>query len=386
MRKELLKLRLGVVEIDSRRTKKIISSNPRILSHKSPFEKDHTLEVHLPFLQTIYKKFKIVPILFGGEAKDLPQMMAKALESVIDDETLIVASSDFSHYPSQNDASRADRETINAILTGSVEKLDETFASLAKEKIPNAITFLCGENGVKTAMLLAAKLGAKEISLLKYSNSGEVTGSQDKAVGYSAIVFTKPVENKEIPLDSEEKKELLRIAKQAVETFVMKKEVSQIKNSLPALEKPLGAFVTLKKSGELRGCGGRFEPDIPLYQVVIQIAISTAAHDPRFTPVTKEELPLLEYEISVLSPLKPVKSADEIEIGKDGVQIIQGSHSGVFLPQVATELNWDKDTFLNTLCSEKAGLPKDCWKNPETHISTFTAQVFSEKEVTRERI
>jgi len=179
-------------------------------------------------------------------------------------------------------------------------------------------------------------------------------------------------------LNQSEQKRLLEIARQAVETYVKEGKTIKIQENDPILNKLRGAFVTLKKNGELRGCIGIFEPSIPLYRVVIEMGISAAVNDSRFTPVTKSELDKLEYEISVLSPLRKVDSWKDIEIGKHGVEIVRGLRKGVFLPQVATENDWDLDTFMSTLCTQKAGLPADCWKDSRTEIYVFTAQVFGE--------
>ena len=110
------------------------------------------------------------------------------------------------------------------------------------------------------------------------------------------------------------------------------------------------------------------------------MAISAASQDPRFRPVSTEELRNLEYEISVLSPLRRIGTADEIILGKHGVQVSKGFHHGVFLPQVATETGWSKEEFLGELCSQKAGLPRDCWKDPDVNLEVFTAEVFSEEK------
>ncbi|OGZ35111.1 MAG: hypothetical protein A2V60_02680 [Candidatus Portnoybacteria bacterium RIFCSPHIGHO2_01_FULL_39_19] len=182
-------------------------------------------------------------------------------------------------------------------------------------------------------------------------------------------------------MNKEQQKRLLEIAKQSLESYLKEGKILKFEEDDSLLNKPMGAFVTLKEHGELRGCIGVFEPDIPLYQVVAETVISSAINDPRFMPVTKEELPLLEYKISVLSPLKKVDSYKDVEIGKHGVKIVRGSRSGVFLPQVATENNWDRDTFLSILCTQKAGLSADCWKDEDTDLYVFTAQVFDEESV-----
>lgn len=176
-------------------------------------------------------------------------------------------------------------------------------------------------------------------------------------------------------MNKPEQQKLLQIAKSAVETYIETGKIIEIEEDNPNLNQHQGVFVTLEKDNNLRGCIGIFESNEPLYQNVIEMAIAAATQDPRFSPISKDELNKLEYEISVLSPLRKINSWKEIEIGKHGVEIKQGSRSGVFLPQVATENNWDLDTFMSVLCSQKAGLPSDCWKNPETEIYVFTAQI-----------
>ena len=184
-------------------------------------------------------------------------------------------------------------------------------------------------------------------------------------------------------LNKNQQKRLLEIARESVETYIKDGKMLKIEENDSELNKLLGAFVTLRKDGDLRGCIGVFTGDVsePLYKVVSEMAISAAVNDPRFNPVTKNELDKLDYEISVLSTLKKVDSWKDIEIGKHGVRIVRGLRAGVFLPQVATENNWDLDTFMSVLCTQKAGLPADCWKDKGTEIYVFTAQVFDEGDV-----
>jgi AmmeMemoRadiSam system protein A len=196
-----------------------------------------------------------------------------------------------------------------------------------------------------------------------------------RVVGYASIGFF--AERRGELLNRVEQKRLIEIAKASVESAVKGLAGHDLANTLPMLDQKLGAFVTLRKGGELRGCIGRFSPtDIPLFQVVSQMAAAAATEDRRFYPVSKAELPGIGYEISVLSPLRRVNDWREILLGRDGVKIARGSRSGVFLPQVAAETGWDMDRFMGELCSQKAGLPRDCWKDKATELYTFTAQVF----------
>jgi AmmeMemoRadiSam system protein A len=146
------------------------------------------------------------------------------------------------------------------------------------------------------------------------------------------------------------------------------------------LRRPAGAFVTLstKPGDELRGCIGSIQPTAPLFQAVSSNAIAAAFRDPRFYPLMKDELPRLALEISVMGPIERVASVDEIETGRDGLIISRGHHSGLLLPQVATEYGWSRDEFLSHTC-RKAGLPADAWRSPETKIEKFSAEVFGEE-------
>ncbi|MFL6244678.1 MAG: AmmeMemoRadiSam system protein A [Thermoanaerobaculia bacterium] len=180
-------------------------------------------------------------------------------------------------------------------------------------------------------------------------------------------------------LDQEQRATLLRIARQSIEAVLEGRrpelDISTLDNDL---QRPSGAFVTLnERSGELRGCIGSIEPVAPLAQAVSSSAINAAFRDPRFYPVTKEELRTLHIEISVMSPIVPVNDVNEIEVGRDGLIISRGSRAGLLLPQVATEYGWDRDTFLRQTCI-KAGLPPDCWRSPDCRIEKFSAEVFGE--------
>jgi AmmeMemoRadiSam system protein A len=186
-------------------------------------------------------------------------------------------------------------------------------------------------------------------------------------------------------LNNTEEQTLLRLARFALESFTTRGITNFPDSQLsdfqltPALEQKLGVFVTLKEYGDLRGCIGNIVGVHPLYRGVIENAQNAAAHDPRFDPVTADELERIEIEISVMSPLEPVKSLDEIQVGRDGLVLKRGFHSGVFLPQVPVEWNWDKATYLEQL-GLKAGLSRDAYKEPQTELLRFSAQVFGETE------
>ena len=182
-------------------------------------------------------------------------------------------------------------------------------------------------------------------------------------------------------LNNNQKKRLLEIARQSIYEYLKTGEKIQLNETDPALLKETGVFVTLNKDEELRGCIGNLVGRAPLYLTVRDMAIEAAVGDPRFSKVGVSELKDIKIEISVLSPLERVDSAEKIKLGLHGVLVKKGLYSGVFLPQVALETRWPKEEFLSNLCAHKAGLEPDAWKDKATEIYIFTAEVFSEGKI-----
>ena len=377
--KGVYKIPLGEVEIDSDLAQRIIQESDRIFFRESAHQLEHSIEVEIPFLQKTLKHFKIVPILFGNSQKDDWKILGDAiLKHIKGKNAILIASSDLSHYPPYEVAKYADKKTIDAILTGDIEHFEKTIQELQQENLPNAVTFACGSDAIKTVMYVARQLGASEIKLLKYANSGDSTGDKNRVVGYSAIGFF--AERRDHLLNKKEQERLLQIARESVETYIKEGKIPEFSEDNPMLNQKLGAFVTIKKHGKLRGCIGEFSPTKePLYKVVSKMAIAAATKDIRFSPVKEEELDELEYEVSVLSEPQKIDNWRKIELGKQGVIIRQSLNQGVFLPQVADETGWSLEKFLSELCFQKAGLPPDCYKDKNTEIYTFTAKVFSEE-------
>jgi AmmeMemoRadiSam system protein A len=183
--------------------------------------------------------------------------------------------------------------------------------------------------------------------------------------------------DKEHVLNKESQIELLRIAREALKLCTEGKACDEIASNFPELQAHMGAFVTLTKNSELRGCIGNFEPEQPLWQVVREMAIAASLEDPRFSPVRPEEVGHIRIEISVLTPRQKIQDIDEIQVGTHGLYIKKGWHAGTLLPQVAVEYKWDKSTFLKQTCY-KAGLPADAWTDPQTEIFVYSAIIFHE--------
>lgn len=182
-------------------------------------------------------------------------------------------------------------------------------------------------------------------------------------------------------LDTTLQQKIIRIARETVESYVRSRTVPQFEVNEPALLQKVGAFVTLKANGHLRGCIGHVEGVKPLYETIVEMAIAAATQDPRFSPVRENELDDLEIEISVMTPLQRIENPEDIEVGVHGILLRRGFRSGLLLPQVATEHNWDRTTFLNHACL-KAGLAPQDWQDPQTEIYVFSAQVFHESDFT----
>ena len=178
----------------------------------------------------------------------------------------------------------------------------------------------------------------------------------------------------------EQKDKLLKMARDTIEQYLKTGKRLEAEAEDEILKEEMGAFVTLHKNGQLRGCIGHIIGTQPFYLTVRDMAIASATEDPRFPPVTLDEMDDIDIEISALSPMKKVEDYNEIEIPGDGVMVRMGYRSGVYLPQVATETGWDREEFMNSLCAHKAGIPINAWKTGECEVYTFKAEVFGEKE------
>ena len=358
---------LGKVKIDSEFAASLMSYSPKIGYVKEAWEKEHSVEVQIPFLQKTLKNFKIVPIIFGYQSLENASIISDAIVRAIGKKkVLIVASSDMSHYHTSEVASSMDAAAIDAISKGDINELMSKLAAGECE--------LCGYGPVISAMMIADQLGANSYEILKYADTGDVTGDKSRVVGYmSAAIFRRP-----LVLDEFEKKRLLEIARKTLESYLSTRVVPAFIVYEKELMQKTGVFVTLTKEGQLRGCVGYIKPVKPLYLAVSDMAIAAATEDTRFTPVASEELSSLNIEISVLSPMTKISSFNEIVVGKHGLFIVNGGRSGLLLPQVATENHWNRDEFLNNVCY-KASLDTAALNDPNTQLYIFTADVFHEE-------
>jgi len=377
---EGIKTPLGVVFTDRQLLKAITSQNKKIFANAGPFIEENSIELILPFIQVSQPLAQVLLLAIGQQSLENCQILGDALFNILKDtdDYLIVATTDMSHYLPRSLAERTDKATVFLVENMDPQALYEGTAGQNR---------MCGSGAVTATMIAAKKLGASKACILHQSTSGKGTSPDEKVVGYLSAAFVK--ENSEKPkqeesmielLNTKQKTKLLRLARETITAYLAEGKVIKPANDDLVLDKVMGVFVTLRKNGQLRGCIGTIVGRKPLYEGVIEMAVAASTEDPRFPRLTKKELNDVDIEISVLSPLKKITNADEIVMGTHGVLVRDFLHSGVYLPQVATETGWTKEQFMNSLCGQKAGMNASAWKTGSCEIYIFTAEVFGEKE------
>lgn len=351
------------------------------IGEDTPETWEHSVEVQIPFLQRVLTNFAILPVVFGDAD---PLELAHALAPLLDDRTLVVASTDLSHYHPYDEARTKDRKTVQAVC-----KLDTDWLSG-----DDAEDAACGRLPVLTLLHLA-RLKGWQPHLLDYRNSGDTAGDKRGVVGYAAIAFTGPApaagsttnarsSATAAQLSAPERDYLLRLARLTLTSVTAgrsppKPDPAKAPAACRAVK---GCFVTLTKAGELRGCIGNILPDGPLDQAVIQNARRAALEDPRFPPVTAAEARTLRIEISVLTVPEPLafNSPEDLlarlEPHQDGVVLRIGDRVATFLPQVWEQLP-EKTEFLDHLAA-KSGSPASAWRGRDVRVSTYRVEAFAE--------
>ena len=371
---------LGQVPIDRDICTRLLE-NPVFSSHPGLDRDEHSLELQLPYLQCTLTEFSLVPLLVGELSDRECAEAAQALMGCVDEDTLLVASSDFTHF-GPNYAYQPFKKNVPNKLR---ELAEEAAAPIARcdydgfvEHIDKTHDTICGRGPIRLLLRILSMQGSAEAVRAAYDTSGNLVGDWTNSVTYQSFVFTRHAGT----LSPQDHAELLRIARQTVTAFLGKQDVPKVKadDLSPELRADGACFVTLENHGQLRGCIGNMVADGPLYESVIHNAIS-ACRDSRFVsnPVTAKELPELHIEISYLTPMKRISKPEEIIIGRNGLLISLRGRRGVLLPQVAYERGWTRDEFLAQTC-RKAGLPPNAWRDSAAEIYSFQAEVFGEPE------
>lgn len=368
---------LGHVKVDHETALRLTDSDSVFSYQPKAHDREHCLEVQLPFLQRRFGEnvmSSIVPIIISTNDYQKLKRIANVLKPYFTEENLFVISSDFSHYPSYEDACEVDAKTGKAIETGNVEQFIAVLEENSRSGKRNLATSACGELAIVTLMLMMDR--TYEVKHLLYQNSGDVDNQEhNRVVGYHAFAILRGA-SQEFVLSDEEKKILKEIAFTSIKDSLAGKPVAQpiLNSQYPVLNSKCGAFVSLHKQGRLRGCIGHFGEDVPLHEIVAEMARAAAFEDPRFMPVTMDELEDIDIEISVLTPMRRIQSLDEFELHRHGIYIRRGYHSGTFLPQVADEVNWTKEEFVSHCAQDKAGIGWDGWRDAELYV--YEAIVF----------
>lgn len=383
---------LGVAAVDREAAGALLAASPDCRADGLPHTREHSVEVQIPFVQVLFPRARILPLVVGSPDPEPCDRLGRALGKVLAGRrALVVASADLSHYPSAEDAATLDRKLLAAVASLDPSAVRAVVAEGMSRGIPGLSTCACGEAPILVALSAAKAMGARRGTVVSYANSGDLpVGDRRRVVGYGAVAFRDGPEGADPSaidgagpargdgtLREADREALLALARRTIQRFLSTGTFPRPTGISPAAARPRGAFVTLKRGEELRGCTGRLLPEAPLDRTVSAMAFAAAFHDRRFRPVTLEELPRLSIEISVLTPVQRVGSPGEIRVGRDGVLLEKDGRQAVFLPQVATEQGWGRDEMLDQLC-RKAGLPPGSWRDG-ARISVFQAEVFRER-------
>lgn len=377
----------GVVEIDEELSEKIASVNPSVYLSKtghatSGARGEHALEVQLPFLQVVLRKFRLVAIVMGEQEEDTSKALGQALAvTLANTNSLIVASSNLSHFHTQKEA----RE-LDVAVQSAIEKYDP---HLLMQTIESGKGEASGGGVIAAALVAARQLGGKDIKFLGYGTSAETTGEIDEVVGYmsAAILSDKSVsvtktvlgkggqpytENSD-KLTEEHKEKLKQIAYD-----VIKAKLNDESFHIPDVHVPnkqRGVYVTILKDNKMIASAGRVRMREPIHRAVGDMAAAAGTQAIENAEVKAKDLDSLDITISVLSQLERVQKFDEIKIGKHGLMIKLDMHSSLLLPFEAVRHEWDVTGLLEQLCL-KAGLPKSSYTDKFAEIYKFTAEEF----------
>lgn len=373
---------LGRIPVDIEARDALLAC-PVVREQPAAHRGEHSVENQLPFLQCVLGPFKMVEVLVGDLSPESRATLADTLRALVDGRTLLVTSSDFTHYgtgygyvPFRNDVP----ESLKRLNDRAVQEMLQVDVPGWDVYLAETRDTICGQAAIGVLLKILEPWGNVRGARVAFDTSGRITGDWSHCVTYAAVAFWRA----EGGLTKAEQDTLLRLARDTVAAFVKTGRPPEIDPAAykltETLKAPGAAFVTLKNAGRLRGCIGHIIAAGPLYESVIENACH-ACRDPRFTyePITEAEVPALSIEISVLTPMRRVTDPKEIQVGRDGLMMERGWARGLLLPQVPLEQGWNREEFLAATC-QKAGLPPEAWKDPGTTIYRFSAQVFGEGE------
>jgi len=341
---------------------------------------DHSVELQLPFLQFAAPAAKVVPVYVSRLTHGARAAAARKLASLLGSGTVMVASSDFTHYgrafsyqPFAPDEFAAER--LRDIDEGAIEAAGTLCADQFLAELRTSGSTVCGIEPI-SLLLETLRLAGRDEDIfqttLDYRTSGEITEDYTHSVSYAALGYFP---YRALDLDPEAQRLLVSSARATLEHYLETGDRQPIppQGGNPALERRAAAFVTLTSQGNLRGCVGRKVSTEPLSKLVPTLTLTAALEDTRFAPVRRGETDL-DLEVSVLSPMKRIANLDEFRVNEHGALLEAGVNHGLLLPQVATERHWTGGQFLDALL-RKAGAGRDAYRDPSTRVYVFRAQI-----------
>ncbi|MCF7855824.1 MAG: AmmeMemoRadiSam system protein B [Candidatus Pacebacteria bacterium] len=386
---------LGKLPVDVDACRDLIADNSMVSDRADAHLYEHALEVQLPFLQTVLAEdFMLVPVVCGQMSMDDTRAVAQTIARHLwTDDTLWIISSDFTHYGSSFGYvpfTKDVRARLQELDTGAIREIERHDLEGFMNYVERTGATICGATPIGILLgVLESQTEDYKVRKLAYTNSGILTGDFSHSVSYASIgVFdtrlprhhaVQGTAEGRLGISNSGEKLCLQLAREAIQSQLEKGDIGvPPEDELPSfLRDPGACFVTLHIGDNLRGCIGSLEPAEPLYLDIVRNARNAAFRDPRFRPLTEDEFRQIHIEISILTPAQRIESPEQFEIGRHGIILEKGPYRAVFLPQVAPEQGWDRDTTLTHLAL-KAGLGPDDWKR-NTQFSVFEAIVFGEE-------
>jgi len=373
---------LGTIKVNREIAMALIADNEEIFFRSQAHEREHSIEVQLPFIQYHFNKsIPIVPIIMGSSSVAEAHSLAEGLLPYFIPENLFIFCSDFSKFPSYLDAVRIDGITGDAIRENDPEQFYNSLRKSIGESVQNLATPCHGWSSILTMLYMSSRRDQLVITPVRYSNSGDSpNGDMKRVVGYWAMAgHEKPTTSEASTLSDQEKKTLLDISRNTLETYLQTGKLLNLSSYglTKKLKQPAGVFITLHMGGRLRGSMSNFSPTEPLYLVVREITLEAAMRDDGFAPVEPAEMEYIEIEIAVLTPLQKICGIEDFQLGVHGIFMSKEGKSGALLPQVAESSSWSAEEFLGHCAREEAGIGWDGWKDADLYV--FEAIQFREQ-------
>jgi MEMO1 family protein len=375
---------LGDLQVNQQIAHTLIKQHKQIAYHEAAHEREQGIEVQLPFIQFHFEHIpSIVPVIMGASSLAGARTLASALLPWFTPENLFIISADFSRYPSYSDAVRLDQLTADAVISGNPEQFYNTLREVSNMPVENLSTPSGDWSSILSLLYMADHGDELNYKPLLYQNSGDSPlGKHDRVVGYWAIAGLQKLQSDTpFALSNEEEGTLLEISRSTLESFIKDQSIPRLPSEKlsPGLKKPGTVLVSLYMGNRLRGRLEYLSPAIPLGAMVQEMTIAAATLDKRFVPVEESELPYVQIEISLLSPLKKISSIHDIDPDKHGIYLLKNDHSGLYLPGTAEKEQWSIEELLGHCAREKAGLGWEEWKDADLYI--FEATTFREAEL-----